>query len=127
MSSAHHAGRAIALFGAVTLAAVLVGCSGADEPLVGTTLDQLDIGDKEGALLIYDLSYPILKIDPEYNGGSAKDLWVVVAACGATSKALGEEVPVGVIPTSAYDDDIALKAARGEYDRLLAECAPSDG
>lgn len=65
------------------------------------------------AIAIYDLSTPVLDVDPTYNDGEPQGRWTIIAQCG---------VGVGVIPTEDYVDGIESRAADGEFEAMLTEC-----
>ena len=117
-------GRGSHLLGGLLAAAMVVvlsGCVSMTEPrptaspmtLIGLTLLEARPLLPQTAVLIYDLSTPILDIDPSYNEGEPQGRWTVVAQCG---------IGVGVIPVEDYEDDIASQAQSGDFDTMLTEC-----
>ncbi|GAB3819056.1 hypothetical protein GCM10028820_22440 [Tessaracoccus terricola] len=76
----------------------------------------------EAAYVIYDLSTPVLGLDPTYTSLQAS-AFTVVSACGLDTDHGGDVVPLGVIPTAELSDDVRSRAASGEFDSLLAECS----
>lgn len=73
------------------------------------------------SIVIYDLSTPILDMDPTFTITAAHE-FTVVTACGRTMETLEEVVPIGVIPTSQYGEEIRNRALAGDFDVLLSEC-----
>ena len=81
--------------------------------LIGLTLLDARPSLPQETIAIYDLSAPILNLDPSYNDGQPQGRWTIVAQCG---------VGVGVIPTEDYVDGIELRAVEGEFEAMLTEC-----
>ena len=105
---------------------LLVGCGSTPkgQALAGRTLGDIRSLMPGQLFVIYDLSAPVLDMPPSYDDGQSQEAWTVVAACGVRSDIEVSAVPVGVIPTDALTDELNTRADRGEFDSLLAECAP---
>ena len=115
---------ALSLAGLVIIAPLIGACAPSeldDAPIVGSRLSEI-VGDDDHVWLIYDLSSPILDLEPTYNGGSAMDRWVVVAACQDGSNELSRSVAVGVIPKDNYKP-VSKIALDGGFNSLLEECS----
>lgn len=101
-----------------------VGCStpSPPAPLTGMTVYQVETSLPDATFVIYDLSTPVLDLEPTFTSlqGSA---FTVITACGATTDIGGDVVPLGVVATSELTDDMRTKALSGGFDGLLSECA----
>ncbi|MFB8189275.1 hypothetical protein ACFC14_08100 [Microbacterium sp. NPDC055988] len=118
--------RAIVAAFLVSLLA-LAGCQSGEpyeaDRLVGRTLSDLP-EERDYAWLIYDLSFPILGIEPTYEDSDKKDDWAIVAACngGEESSTLGESLALGVIPRDEFES-VREAASNREFNSLLIECS----
>lgn len=71
---------------------------------------------------IYDVSYPVLGIQPAYGVGADPARYIIVVACNAMKPNPVEELTVGVIPAARFTANVAHAAKAGQYKYLLAEC-----
>lgn len=109
----------------VTVLAVLTGCTTAAEPppvteissFVGSHLSDFRPAVGEQPFLIYDISKPVLGLEPLYNDGQPQDKWTIVAQCVSR-----ETLAVAVLPSDDITENINTKAKSGEFDSTLTEC-----
>jgi hypothetical protein len=109
----------------VALLAALTGCTTAAEPppvtgissFVGSHLSDFRTAVGEQAFLIYDVSKPVLGLEPLYNDGQPQDKWTIVAQC--VSKGT---LAVAVLPSDDVTENINSGAKSGEFDSNLTEC-----
>lgn len=105
-------------------ALLLTGCSSplAPEPLIGMTVYQVESSLPRAGFVVYDMSVPLLGIEPTYTGLQTS-AFTVISACGATTESRQDTVPLGVIPTADLSEDIRSRALLSEFDNLLDECS----
>ncbi|MBH0023631.1 hypothetical protein [Salinibacterium sp. SWN248] len=70
-----------------------------------------------GDLSIYDLSIPLLDVEPSYDGGEPAGRWVIVAQCAEIHAGA-----LGIVPLDAYAGDIKATAEREGWNYALLEC-----
>ncbi|TRY17398.1 hypothetical protein FOJ82_12730 [Tessaracoccus rhinocerotis] len=104
---------------------VLAGCGSPPpaEPLVGMTVLQVEATLPDATLVIYDVSTPVLGLDPTFTnlrGGA----FTVISACGGMTDSAQEVVPLAVIPTTEVTEQIRERANAGRFDDQLSECSP---
>ena len=68
-------------------------------------------------VLIYDLSMPLLGVEPTYNDGQPQGLFTVVVQCEAENG-----YAVGVLPTEAVTSQLREEADEGAFKDQLSEC-----
>ena len=125
-SSPSHPGgtwrRTVRVVGAV-LILLPIGCvsSPPPEPMVGMTVSQVESALPDATLITYDLSTPVLGLDPTYTSLQAS-VFTVISACGNTLDNAGKVVPLGVIPSKKYSNAVRSEALEGDFDKLLNEC-----
>ncbi|KFF58001.1 hypothetical protein JF66_21915 [Cryobacterium sp. MLB-32] len=73
------------------------------------------VGDQP--FLIYDISKPVLGLEPLYNDGQPQDKWTIVAQCVS-----GETLAVAVLASDDMTEDINTEAKSGKFDSTLTEC-----
>jgi len=69
-------------------------------------------------LRIYDLSIPLLDIEPDYDGGEPVGRWVIVAQCPEIDAGA-----IGVVPIDEYTGDIKATAEDHGWNDALLECS----
>ena len=76
-------------------------------------------------LVSYDLSFPVLNVDPTYQSGTGQDSeWTIIAACTIDHKNVvaGSNLAVAIVETSRMTAAITATAKRGGYNHYLKEC-----
>lgn len=71
---------------------------------------------------VYDLSFPVVGIQPTYGVNADPANYVIVVACNAMKPNSVEDLTVGVVPVSRFTAEISHAAKSGRYKDLLAEC-----
>ncbi|CAO1652744.1 hypothetical protein NYA9BBAC_02036 [Salinibacterium sp. NYA9b] len=71
-----------------------------------------------GDLYIYDLSTPLLDVEPSYDGGEPAGRWVIVAQCPDINAGA-----IGIVPIDDYAGDIKATAEDQGWNYTLLECA----
>lgn len=107
----------------VTLVAAAAGCASTPEPepvpiLVGETLLELRPYVEGSPLIVYDVSLPVLGIQPAYNDGQPQGNWEIVAQCIQRGT-----VAVAVLPIDSVTPEIEGRAAAKEFDGTIADCS----
>lgn len=115
--------RAAAALLVCAAVAVVAGCTAEPEPapvpnLVGETLLDLRPSVTDETLLIYDISLPVLGIDPAYNDGQPQGRWEIVAQCLNRGT-----VAVAVLPADEVTAEIQRNASDSQYDETIADCS----
>lgn len=109
------------LLGAVLSVVCLTSCAPAQPKalgdLSGLTVSQFVAAHEDENLIVYDLSKPVVNELPAYTPQVA-GRFVVIAWCWSQS-----DVILGVISRESLTAAITDSARRGEYNKLLAECA----
>lgn len=115
--------RTVGIVAAASLLMLLTGCTSAPEPtptpadVVGFTLEEARDVITVDAVLIYDLSEPVLEQPPTYSDGQPQDEWTVIVQCTADNG-----FAMGVIPTVDATSEVLAEARDGVYRDLLTEC-----